>query len=57
MVLQVSGVAFDSYWSPPNADDTGESVMYRFGSVGQVLKNACGHLFVTYPMIDLNMFI
>ncbi|XP_030451495.1 probable catabolite repression protein creC [Syzygium oleosum] len=31
----VSGVAFDSYWSPPNADDTGESVMYRFGSVGQ----------------------
>ena len=34
---QVSGVAFDSYWSPPNSDGTGESVMYRFGSVGQVL--------------------
>ncbi|KAJ8754204.1 hypothetical protein K2173_002104 [Erythroxylum novogranatense] len=31
----VSGVAFDSYWSSPNSDDTGENVMYRFGSVGQ----------------------
>ncbi|KAF5937782.1 hypothetical protein HYC85_025288 [Camellia sinensis] len=31
----VSGVAFDSYWSPPNSEDTGENVMYRFGSVGQ----------------------
>ncbi|KAJ8899825.1 hypothetical protein K2173_019528 [Erythroxylum novogranatense] len=31
----VSGVAFDSYWSSPNSDGTGESVMYRFGSVGQ----------------------
>ncbi|XP_010930800.1 uncharacterized protein [Elaeis guineensis] len=31
----VSGVAFDSYWSGPNSDGTGENVMYRFGSVGQ----------------------
>lgn len=31
----VSGVAFDPFWSPPNSDDTGESVVYRFGSVGQ----------------------
>ncbi|KAL5711431.1 hypothetical protein ACHQM5_021888 [Ranunculus cassubicifolius] len=31
----VSGVAFDSFWSSPTSDDTGESVMYRFGSVGQ----------------------
>ncbi|CAA2985195.1 WD repeat-containing 20-like [Olea europaea subsp. europaea] len=31
----VSGVAFDSYWSAPNSDGTGESVVYRFGSVGQ----------------------
>lgn len=34
---QVSGVAFDSYWSSPNSDGTEETVMYRFGSVGQVL--------------------
>lgn len=34
--LQVSGVAFDSYWSAPNADGTGENIVYRFGSVGQV---------------------
>ncbi|CAL9246530.1 unnamed protein product [Arabidopsis halleri] len=31
----VSGVAFDSYWSSPNSDGSGEHVMYRFGSVGQ----------------------
>ncbi|KAL8149876.1 hypothetical protein AgCh_006768 [Apium graveolens] len=31
----VSGVAFDSYWSAPNTDGTGENVVYRFGSVGQ----------------------
>ncbi|GLJ32766.1 hypothetical protein SUGI_0659830 [Cryptomeria japonica] len=31
----VSGVAFDSYWTPPSSDGTGENVMYRFGSVGQ----------------------
>ncbi|XP_057513997.1 uncharacterized protein LOC130795777 [Actinidia eriantha] len=31
----VSGVAFDSYWSSPNTDGSGETVMYRFGSVGQ----------------------
>ncbi|KAK4281475.1 hypothetical protein QN277_012961 [Acacia crassicarpa] len=31
----VSGVAFDSYWTPPNSDDSTETVMYRFGSVGQ----------------------
>ncbi|KAF2289949.1 hypothetical protein GH714_039273 [Hevea brasiliensis] len=31
----VSGVAFDSYWSSPTSDGTGETVMYRFGSVGQ----------------------
>ncbi|KAJ0028354.1 hypothetical protein Pint_35604 [Pistacia integerrima] len=31
----VSGVAFDSYFSSPNSDGTGETVMYRFGSVGQ----------------------
>uniref|UniRef100_A0A6N2KWR3 RIO2 kinase winged helix domain-containing protein n=1 Tax=Salix viminalis TaxID=40686 RepID=A0A6N2KWR3_SALVM len=27
--------AFDSYWSSPNSDGTGENVVYRFGSVGQ----------------------
>ncbi|KAK1295026.1 hypothetical protein QJS10_CPA16g00216 [Acorus calamus] len=32
---RVSGVAFDSYWSSPTSEGTGESVMYRFGSVGQ----------------------
>ncbi|KAM7496712.1 hypothetical protein LguiA_021126 [Lonicera macranthoides] len=31
----VSGVAFDSYWSPPTSEDTAENVVYRFGSVGQ----------------------
>ncbi|KAK2418157.1 Transducin/WD40 repeat superfamily protein [Trifolium repens] len=31
----VSGVSFDSYWSSPNSNDNGETVMYRFGSVGQ----------------------
>ncbi|KAI3848050.1 hypothetical protein MKX03_026835 [Papaver bracteatum] len=31
----VSGVSFDSYWSSPASDGTGESAMYRFGSVGQ----------------------
>ncbi|KAB1223879.1 putative catabolite repression protein creC [Morella rubra] len=31
----VSGVAFDSYWSSPNSEGTAETVMYRFGSVGQ----------------------
>ncbi|KAM7531744.1 hypothetical protein LguiB_035154 [Lonicera macranthoides] len=31
----VSGVAFDSYWSAPNTDDTGGNIVYRFGSVGQ----------------------
>ncbi|CAN1274783.1 Probable catabolite repression protein creC [Linum perenne] len=31
----VSGVAFDSYFSSPNADGTTETVIYRFGSVGQ----------------------
>ncbi|TQD71447.1 hypothetical protein C1H46_043022 [Malus baccata] len=31
----VSGVAFDSYCSSPNSDGMGETVMYRFGSVGQ----------------------
>lgn len=35
-VWQVSGVAFDSYWSAPNSDGTDENVVYRFGSVGQV---------------------
>ena len=37
-VCQVSGVAFDPFWSPPNSDGTGENVVYRFGSVGQVCK-------------------
>ncbi|XP_020212585.1 dystrophia myotonica WD repeat-containing protein [Cajanus cajan] len=31
----VSGVAFDPYWSSPNSNDNGETIMYRFGSVGQ----------------------
>ncbi|XP_051131414.1 uncharacterized protein LOC127251662 isoform X2 [Andrographis paniculata] len=31
----VSGVAFDSYWVPPNSDGLDENVVYRFGSVGQ----------------------
>lgn len=40
---QVSGVAFDSYWSVPNSDGTGENVMYRFGSVGQVKYNSVNY--------------
>ena len=36
-VWQVSGVAFDPFWKPPASDDTADAVMYRFGSVGQVL--------------------
>jgi hypothetical protein len=40
---QVSGVAFDSYWSPPNSDGNGENV-YRFGSVGQVCQVYIGSL-------------
>ncbi|XP_058087716.1 probable catabolite repression protein creC isoform X2 [Magnolia sinica] len=31
----VSGVAFDSYWSSPASDGSGENIVYRFGSVGQ----------------------
>ncbi|CAK9164814.1 unnamed protein product [Ilex paraguariensis] len=31
----VSGVAFDSYWSAPTSESTGENIVYRFGSVGQ----------------------
>ncbi|GKA53746.1 dystrophia myotonica WD repeat-containing protein-like protein isoform X2 [Tanacetum coccineum] len=31
----VSGVAFDSYWSPPTSEDESENAVYRFGSVGQ----------------------
>nr|XP_043609336.1 probable catabolite repression protein creC [Erigeron canadensis] len=31
----VSGVAFDSYWSPPTSEDESENTVYRFGSVGQ----------------------
>ncbi|KAJ7976971.1 WD repeat-containing protein [Quillaja saponaria] len=31
----VSGVAFDSYWSSPNTDSNEETIVYRFGSVGQ----------------------
>ncbi|KAF6173118.1 hypothetical protein GIB67_020710 [Kingdonia uniflora] len=31
----VSGVAFDSYWSPPSSDGSTENNVYRFGSVGQ----------------------
>ncbi|CAM0950169.1 unnamed protein product [Alopecurus aequalis] len=34
-LVQVSGVAFDPYWSPPNSDGTEENAVYRFGSVGQ----------------------
>ncbi|RXH83687.1 hypothetical protein DVH24_005940 [Malus domestica] len=34
----VSGVAFDSYWSPPSSDGTEENIVYRFGSVGQDTK-------------------
>ncbi|KAL8214310.1 hypothetical protein R6Q57_003759 [Mikania cordata] len=31
----VSGVAFDSYWSPQTSEDESENAVYRFGSVGQ----------------------
>lgn len=31
----VSGVAFDSFWTPPPSDGTGDAITYRFGSVGQ----------------------
>lgn len=34
--LQVSGVAFDPYWSPQTSEDESENEVYRFGSVGQV---------------------
>ena len=34
-------MAFDPFWSPPNSDGTGENIVYRFGSVGQVCKNIC----------------
>ncbi|KAF2617983.1 hypothetical protein F2Q68_00041464 [Brassica cretica] len=40
---QVSGVAFDSYWSSPNTDGSGEHVMYRFGSVGQPSTMCLSH--------------
>jgi WD40 repeat protein len=39
----VSGVAFDSNWSSPNSDGSGEHVMYRFGSVGQVFLHTLTH--------------
>ena len=39
-------MAFDSYWSSPSSDGTGESVMYRFGSVGQ----ACPVFCFSYPI-------
>ncbi|GAB2223236.1 hypothetical protein Droror1_Dr00017374 [Drosera rotundifolia] len=32
---KVSAVAFDPYWSPPSSDGAEETIMYRFGSVGQ----------------------
>ncbi|KAG9444812.1 hypothetical protein H6P81_016152 [Aristolochia fimbriata] len=31
----VSGVAFDPYWSSPTSDSSEETIVYRFGSVGQ----------------------
>ncbi|XP_052172534.1 uncharacterized protein LOC127788387 isoform X2 [Diospyros lotus] len=31
----VSGVAFDSFWSSPNSDDSSQNIVFRFGSVGQ----------------------
>jgi hypothetical protein len=46
---QVSGVAFDSYWSSPNSEGTGETVMYRFGSVGQVLRNIVDVIAMVVP--------
>lgn len=49
MVLQVSGVAFDSYWSPPNTENSVETVMYRFGSVGQVLRKK--QIFLSTPLL------
>lgn len=39
IIFQVSGVAFDSYWSAPSEDDSAENVVYRFGSVGQVIAD------------------
>ena len=45
---QVSGVAFDSYWSSPNSSDNGETVMYRFGSVGQVLRKLFLHFIIIF---------
>lgn len=49
LLLQVSGVAFDSYWSSPASDETEENVVYRFGSVGQVLLAIpCAPCFSTY---------
>lgn len=48
---QVSGVAFDSFWSPPNSDGSEENVMYRFGSVGQVsFLDPYSHNFLFYVL-------
>ncbi|KAG2316715.1 hypothetical protein Bca52824_019837 [Brassica carinata] len=49
----VSGVAFDSYWSSPNTDGSGEHVMYRFGSVGLVMCIPCDDYFVTAVVLVL----
>lgn len=40
-------MAFDSYWSSPNSDGCGESVMYRFCSVGQVFNHAASIVLIT----------
>lgn len=49
---QVSAVAFDSYWSSPSSDSTGESVMYRFGSVGQACPVFCFPRLVSFVLCD-----
>ncbi|KAJ6807259.1 putative catabolite repression protein creC [Iris pallida] len=52
----VSGVAFDSYWTSPNSDGTGESVMYRFGSVGQDTQLLLWDLVMDELIVPLRCF-
>ena len=39
-------MAFDSYWTSPSSNDDGETVRYRFGSIGQVVTK----MFSVFPV-------
>jgi hypothetical protein len=49
-------VAFDSYWSSPNSEGSGENVMYRFGSVGQVFSYT-KHFFALTLRVYLDLYL